>query len=366
MLRAVIDLATELIERRRRIDREELEWSCLAAAFAETREWRRDGSYSAIDWLRHNCDLSTGGAGDRLCVGRQVPELEASVEALRESRIGFGHLVKMARLKEAAGPRFDEPAMLEQAEQCSVGRFHHLCEQARHQADAEAMALEQAEQARRRWLELMPHEDGVVSVRGLLDSEGGAVVRNALEALARPAGAGDDRRHDRRLADALVELAAGARPPRLNVTVSLDTLLGRPGAPAGEMDFAPPISAASVQRYACDCTLTRVVMDADSVVIDVGRGRRLVNGPMRRALESRDGGCVWPGCERPARWCEPHHKVPWSAGGGTSVGESVLLCHRHHWMVHEGRWRLVFAERSGKVLAVHPPPPRTWNLPQVA
>ena len=128
------------------------------------------------------------------------------------------------------------------------------------------------------------------------------------------------------------------------------------------MDFAPPISAETMQRYTCDCTLTRVVLDARSVVIDVGRGRRLVNGPMRRALDAGDGGCVWPGCDRPSRWCEPHHKVPWAAGGGTSVGDAALLCHRHHWLVHEGRWQPVFAEGSGTAVKVVPPPVLVWDV----
>ncbi len=354
-------LASELIERRRKIDQEEYEFSCLAAAFAETLEWQRDGSYSAINWLCHNCEMTSPAAADRLCVGRQAPALEATAEAFREGQIGFSKVVKMSRLKQAIGERLDEQAMLEQAKEFSPGAFHFICQHARHHADAQAMADEQADQAKRRWLELLPHEDGVVSVRGVLDSEGGAVVRNALEGLAKPSGKHDDREHSQRLADALVELSAGAQPPRLNVTCSLETLRGEPGAPGGVVDFAPPLSSATIQRYACSCTFTRVVMDSKSVVIDVGRGRRLVSGPMRRALDARDKGCVWPGCNRPARWCEPHHKTYWAAGGGTSVEESVLLCHRHHWMVHEGGWRIAFEEKTGKVLALKPPP-RGWSL----
>ena len=36
----------------------------------------------------------------------------------------------------------------------------------------------------------------------------------------------------------------------------------------------------------------------------------------------------------------------------------VLLCHRHHWPVHEGGWQLVRAEH-GRVLAV--PPSQTYE-----
>jgi hypothetical protein len=31
----------------------------------------------------------------------------------------------------------------------------------------------------------------------------------------------------------------------------------------------------------------------------------------------------------------------------------VLLCARHHWMVHEGQWQLIKAE-DGKLLAIPP------------
>jgi hypothetical protein len=31
----------------------------------------------------------------------------------------------------------------------------------------------------------------------------------------------------------------------------------------------------------------------------------------------------------------------------------VLLCYRHHWMVHEGKWQLVKTD-DGKLLAIPP------------
>lgn len=150
-------------------------------------------------------------------------------------------------------------------------------------------------------------------VQGLLDPVGGATLRTALEPLARRTGEGDDRDRERRLADALVDLAshaldAGLVPQRasqrahLQVTRSLPTLLGLAGAPAAELEFSLPISARAVERLACDCTVTRILLGSDSAVIDVGRARRVVPGSTRRALNARDGGCRRPGCDRPAPW----------------------------------------------------------------
>lgn len=40
-------------------------------------------------------------------------------------------------------------------------------------------------------------------------------------------------------------------------------------------------------------------------------------------------------------------------GGATEPDNLVLLCHHHHWSVHEGGWQLVRAEGQG-VLAIPP------------
>jgi hypothetical protein len=190
------------------------------------------------------------------------------------------------------------------------------------------------------------------------------VLRTALEPLAVKSGADDDRHRDRRLADALVELAghgldSGAVPQRasqrahLQVTASLETLLGVPGAAGAEMEFALPISSRMVERFACDATVTRVLLGPDSAVVDVGRSRRVVAGATRRALNVRDKCCRWPGCERPASWTAAHHLTHWSRGGKTNLANLILLCHRHHWMVHEGQWQIA-RDGSGRILTIPP------------
>lgn len=45
--------------------------------------------------------------------------------------------------------------------------------------------------------------------------------------------------------------------------------------------------------------------------------------------------------------------VHWIHGGGTDLPNLDLLCHRHHWMVHEGGWQLVKTD-EGQMLTVPP------------
>src|SRR5207245_6431805 len=99
-----------------------------------------------------------------------------------------------------------------------------------------------------RELTLTDADNGMVSVSGTLDKVGGAALRTALEPLAKRMGKDDGRGFPRRLADALVDLSMHAldngKPssrPNLQITTSLETLLGLSGAPAAETEFSLPI-----------------------------------------------------------------------------------------------------------------------------
>jgi hypothetical protein len=360
-------IGTVLICLRRSIDKMELEFAALAATFAESKEWERQGSVSPVHWLRHECKTPTQVAADRICVGQQLTNLAKSVEAVAEGRIGFAHLALIAQTQEAVaenGRSLDESRLLAQAEELSVSEFRRACRHARHAADPEGVAREEAEAVDARCLELNQVADGVF-IQGFVESAGAAVLRSALEPLARRTGRGDDRRRDRRLMDALVELSNraldtgslpqhGSQRPHLQVTSSLETLLGRVGSPAAELEFSLPISSRTVERFACDCNLTRVLLNSDSMVIDIGRSKRVITGSRRRALVARDKHCRWPGCDRPASWSTAHHLVHWIHGGSSDLDNQVLLCYRHHWLVHEGRWQLIKQE-DGSLRSIPPP-----------
>jgi hypothetical protein len=120
------------------------------------------------------------------------------------------------------------------------------------------------------------------------------------------------------------------------------------------MEFSLPISAKAVERLACDCSVTRILLGSDSVVIDVGRARRTVSGPKRKALNVRDKHCVWPGCDRPPTYTSAHHLVHWARGGSDELPNLALLCYRHHWNVHEGNWQIV-RMHDGNFITVPPP-----------
>ncbi|HET7465234.1 MAG TPA: DUF222 domain-containing protein, partial [Candidatus Dormibacteraeota bacterium] len=151
----------------------------------------------------------------------------------------------------------------------------------------------------------------------------------------------------------------------IQVTTTLETLAGLAGAPAADLQYGPPVSVETLRQLACDCSITRVLLDSESQVIELGRARRLPSAPMRRGLEARDKGCKWPGCDRPSKWCASHHLDHWTRDEGpTDIDNMVLLCHRHHALVHTGGWRLAWSE-DGKLITI-PAPVRfeRWRPPE--
>jgi hypothetical protein len=289
---------------------------------------------------------------------------------MAEGKLGFGHMVVMARTADALAASstarvFDENKLLAKAQENSVGKFHHICRHLRHAADPKGYVATEADLVENRSLRISTDEEsGAVFLSGVFDSEGGAAIRTALEPLARRSGADDHRTYDRRMADALVDVATHAldnglvpqsasQRTHLQVTTSLETLMGLDGAPAAELEFSLPISAKAVERLACDCSVTRILLGSDSLVIDVGRAKRVISGAQRKALNARDQHCVWPGCDRPASWTSGHHLQHWIHGGTSDLPNLALLCYRHHWMVHEGGWQLVRTD-TGQFLTIPP------------
>ena len=145
---------------------------------------------------------------------------------------------------------------------------------------------------------------------------------------------------------------AGGLAATVAVTIDVDHL--RTGAGTATNTSGTTMSAARAQRIACNAHLVAMLLDGDSRVVDLGTTRRLYDRHQRLALATRDGGCVFPRCDRPPAWCEAHHLDFWSEGGPTDLDNAALLCHFHHHLVHEGRWTARMAPDG--IVEIIPPP----------
>ncbi len=95
----------------------------------------------------------------------------------------------------------------------------------------------------------------------------------------------------------------------------------------------------------CDAYFQPVFTDPANNPLNLGRRVRFFTPAQKNALVIRDGGCVFPGCEQPARRCAAHHQVPWEDGGRTDIDNGALLCPRHHGLVHCGQPWVILSYR---------------------
>lgn len=167
------------------------------------------------------------------------------------------------------------------------------------------------------------------------------------------------------LASGPVALAAGDRH-LVHVRVDLQALCDHDGEGVSAIDDGPSIPPETVRRLCCDGGLVTWLNDREGNTLDVGRKTRVVPSALRRLIQRRDGGCRFPGCEQ-RRFVDAHHIVHWADGGRTDADNVVLLCRRHHRMLHEGGIRVIgnaqqltFSDRQGRVLSNAP------SLPIVA
>ncbi|WP_051233118.1 HNH endonuclease signature motif containing protein [Acidipropionibacterium thoenii] len=201
----------------------------------------------------------------------------------------------------------------------------------------------------------------------------GTITTARYLALRREADQQGARTTAQRMADALVDAthqlagmdlvpSAGGEPPRIVVTIGYEYLhRALQGLiDAGTLEGQVPVDAGTLRRMCCDAQILPVVLGSDSQTLDVGRSERLVTPALRRALEHRDGGCIYPGCTTPARLCQAHHVRPWWAGGATRLDNLVLVCRHHHAIVEPDRHHdrdqptIVFDPTTGTAQVVEP------------
>ena len=257
--------------------------------------------------------------------------------------------------------------------------------------------------------------DGLRRVSLLLDPESDVILTGAIDAAMSPrlggprftdpaavdrsaALVGDTRTNDQLALDTLVDLVRlgidrddgtllSATKLAVRVTISLSDL--QAAAPTSRFDAIDPactgavgavgavaeadavgrngvnpgvawlegstelVSAATARRYLCEQGALPVILGGASQPLDLGTTRRLFSAAQRVCLAVRDGGCRWPGCDRPPSWCESHHINHYSTGGKTNVADGMLLCRRHHLILHNNGWQIT---RDRTEYRLWPPP----------
>jgi hypothetical protein len=404
-------LAERLLVLRGLMDRLEGQWLAeLAAVDARGAAGAEQGVQAGATaaWLRRRLRMGAGAAAGLVRTARALYRgpLTGTAEALAEGAISPAHAQVLAHGTHdlpAHVAAEAEPVLVAAARRLDPPRLRRAVAHLRGVADPDGAGDQAERRHQQRGAVAGTDLGGMVAVNGLLDPEAGQMLVAALEPLARPQDSQDPRSASQRRADALVELArrnleggqlpqSGGVRPQLTVTVDLDSLLG-PGGLGGDAGWVGPLEPETCRRLACDGAVTRVLVTrhpisqsgdgglaarlraaarllppalggAPTQPLEVGRTSRVVTAAQRAALAVRDGGCVFPGCDRPPAWCEAHNLRHWLHGGPTDLANLALLCQAHHRAVHEGGWRLA-RDPDGRLAAI-PPHRRPQPAPAAA
>jgi Domain of unknown function (DUF222)/HNH endonuclease len=348
------------------------------------------GYLSTASWLVGRHRLGWTSAAKDIRTARSLQRMPETQRALSAGELTSSAVQMLVSARQAHPAQFheSEEVLVEAARRLPAPQLHHAVAHWRHQLDW-SQGLRDAERLRdQRRLSVSVTMLGTVRVDGDLDPENGEMVLTALRDCEagdrRTKDPGDQRAPAQRRADSLGEicrrwlgtsgrtLATGERP-HVSVVVDLEALERRVGHRSA-LDHVGPIHPESARRLACDASISRVVTRGGSEPLDVGRRTIVVPGPMRRALIVRDAHCRFPGCDRPPPWCDAHHIHHWADGGETSLRNLVLLCRRHHRLVHEQRFRIERFDDTLRFLApdghaVGDPPAAIasrWPLPSAA
>lgn len=257
--------------------------------------------------------------------------------------------------------------------------------------DLEGIQARQQDLYNRGGIRFFPKPDGMWQLTGQLDPESAAILSTALDPYTSPRRGGprftdpeeivraqaivDDPRTTERLAlDGLLELvkvATGLDPqkmhPKLRTLVKIVTIVptvksakggAGTGAGFGVLEAnGEPVPAATVERSLCDGDSIEIMMTPDGTPLDLGRTTRLYTQRQREALATRDGGCLWPGCDRPPAFTEAHHTRQWKRDRGrTDIADGCLLCRFHHLQLHNNGWEIQRREGGSGGFWLIPPP----------
>ena len=356
--------------------------------------YRRDGHLSAAAWVASTFRVAWGTARNEVRMARALEDMPVTRRALEDGDLSMAAARVLVDARDADHEAFrsSEATLVEAARIHSMQDVRRVATYWRQAAEREAAMGGEEKLRERRRLHASVTFMGMVRVDGDLDPETGETLLTALRAVldaeSRTAGTNDARTPAQRRADALGEvcrqwLDLGDRPtvagerPHVTVTVGTDALadggLGgaertdgsstAPGA-LSELDHTGPVDPALARRIVCDGSIRRVVLAGRSEPLDVGRRTPVISPALRRAVIVRDRGCRFPGCDRPHSWCDAHHVVHWADGGPTALANLVLLCRRHHRLIHcRGGFTLrlevgrpVFRRPDGSVLGDRAPP----------
>jgi hypothetical protein len=314
----------------------------LIREFDERAGFLQWGLDNCAEWLAWRCDLSMTTAREKVRVAHALKALPGISGTFATGELSYSKVRSLTRVAN----RDNEGELLAFALRHTTTHVAERCRELR--CGSEASIAEAARAYASRSLRLRrDHQKSTMTITVELPLDSGELVEKALdkarddEVLSIPDLA--DTTWSTRQADAFINMVRGFLgdnggeghvQDNYLVTVHVD----QSALAGGAGRSALPIE--SVKRLCCDSHAVVITEDETGEPLSIGRKTRIVPKAIQRALRARDNaGCKFPGCKN-RRYLHSHHVEHWSNGGETSLDNLMLLCTKHHTLVHEGGFRI--------------------------
>jgi len=343
------DLIDQITEIAGHLNAAQARWLALIAEFDRRKAWAEWGVKSCAYWLNWKCGLDLGAAREKLRVAHALESLPRIAECMSAGRLSYSKVRAMTRVADES----NEEYFLNIALHGTASHVEKLVRSYRRVKESQELTREARQQAGRelRWFH---DDDGSLVIRARLPAVAGAILLKALAAAEDSfpipdvsAETSSDPVQPRRAlrADALTMISESflARGPqdltggdRQQIVVHVDAeTLQHDHAGRCELEHGPAIATETARRLSCDASRVTIIENGQGEPLNVGRKTRTIPPAIRRALNSRDKGCRFPGCSF-TRYVDGHHVHHWAQGGETKLSNLVTLCRFHHRQVHEG------------------------------
>ena len=355
-LRSLRELEAQITQLAGHLNAANYRWLMLIAEFDRREGWADGSTPSCAHWLAWKCGIDIGAAREKVRVARALEGLPLISAAMARGALSYS---KVRALTRVASPQ-NEESLLTVALHGTARQVENTVRLLRRANEARMLEREAVQFANRGVTWFHDDDDGSLVMRVRLPAESGAIVIKAFDLAAddlRRMAERPDSSKEGEQAPTRTQLRADVFPllaetwlshgfqslgggDRQQVVVHVDQETLQEGA-AGrcEIEDGPSIAAETARRISCDASLVTVVEDESGTPLDVGRKTRSIPPAIRRALQSRDAGCRFPGCTH-TRFLDGHHIRHWADGGETKLSNLLMLCRFHHRQVHEGRVRI--------------------------
>ncbi len=343
-LARIDELDNEILNLCTRINSATYELLVMIREFDERAGWLQWSLDSCAEWLAWRCDMSLTTAREKVRVAHALKTLPQISAAFSTGELSYAKARALTRVAD----RDNEQALLDFALRTTAATVAERCRELRCGSVASIDGAARAYASRSLRIRRDPHR-GIMTITVELPIDAGEIIEKALEkAHDHDDGAAEIPDHaatswSTRQADALVMMAASflagdTGEGRMSDTHLVTVHVDQSALAGGQGRAGLPIE--SVKRLCCDSHAVVMTEDTHGEPLSIGRKSRIVPAAIARAVRARDHDrCTFPGCNN-KRFLQCHHVEHWSIGGETSLENLMLLCTRHHTLVHEGGFRI--------------------------